>query len=62
MPKTILVVDDNDDLRAILAFQLRGRGYRIVEATDGLEVHDACLKESPDLILLDVQMPGMDGT
>ena len=61
MPKTILVADDNDDLRSILAFQLKSQGYRIVEATDGIVVHDLCLQEKPDLILMDVQMPGMDG-
>ena len=61
MPKKILIADDNEDLRSLLAYQLQLRGYQIVTAADGVQAVDKCRAEKPDLVLLDVIMPGMDG-
>jgi len=60
-PKSILVVDDNEDIRGLLTLVLLKEGYTVNEASDG---HDALTKISllnPDLILLDVMMPGLSG-
>ncbi len=58
MPKTILVVDDEEDIRESVKMILEVNGYRVIEAVDG----DDCLRkireEKPDLILLDIMMPG----
>ena len=61
MSKTILIADDNDDLRALLAHQLQARGYRILMASDGAQAVEKCRSDKPDLVLLDVLMPGKDG-
>ena len=61
MPKKILIADDNDDLRSLLAHQLQARGYICVMAADGTEAVERCVAEKPDLALLDVIMPGKDG-
>lgn len=60
-PATILVVDDSADTRAVLCRTFAGRGYRIVEAADGREAVEVALRERPDLILMDLNMPVMDG-
>ncbi len=60
--KTLLIVDDNDDLRTMLAYQLQAKGYRILMAGDGLQAFELAKTGQPDLILLDVLMPGKDGT
>lgn len=57
----ILVVEDNDIERIGLTAFLRGKGYRVVEAHNGQEALDRLDKEVPDLILLDMQMPQVDG-
>ncbi len=57
----ILVVDDYDDNRTTLRLFLERRGYRVVEAADGSEALKAVLHERPDLILMDVSMPVLDG-
>ena len=62
MPKThILVVEDDDDARMMYTIMLRSWGYEITEATTGGEGIRAAQKHKPDLILLDVMMPDMDG-
>jgi CheY-like chemotaxis protein len=61
MPKTILIADDNDDLREILSLQLKSRGYQVLEACNGDEAVEKCKSQRPDLVLLDVLMPGKDG-
>lgn len=58
---TILVVDDNDDNRGILCALLQARGHRVLEARDGPTALALLERERPDLVLLDVMMPGMDG-
>ena len=59
--KTILVVDDEKNIRDLLVFNLQNEGYNTLEAADGLEAVDIALKEKPDLILLDVMLPKLDG-
>ena len=59
--KTILVVDDTDSLRIMIKKYLSGEGYRIVTAKDGREALFVARDEKPDLIILDLMMPEMDG-
>ncbi len=59
--KTVLVVDDEDDLRALFSMILGGAGYRIVEAGDGPEAIKIACDDPPDMILLDIRLPSMDG-
>jgi DNA-binding response OmpR family regulator len=60
-PPVVLVVDDDDDIRALVGFRLRRAGYDAVEAHDGLEALRLWRRVEPDLVLLDVAMPGLDG-
>ncbi|MFZ9527807.1 MAG: response regulator transcription factor [Schleiferiaceae bacterium] len=57
----ILLVDDDPDIREFVTFNLEKEGYAVVSAKDGAEGVEAAKKHRPDLILLDVMMPGMDG-
>lgn len=57
----ILVIEDNDDNRDILKHQLEYLGYEVVEAADGLEGLNQVAKEQPDLVIVDIMMPGIDG-
>jgi two-component system cell cycle response regulator/two-component system cell cycle response regulator DivK len=57
----ILVVEDNPANMKLVREVLKGRGYRILEATSGEEALDAVKFIRPDLILMDIQLPGMDG-
>jgi two-component system cell cycle response regulator DivK len=61
MEKCILVVEDQEDNRQILRDLLTFSGYEITEATDGVEALAAVAKRRPDLILMDIQLPVMDG-
>lgn len=61
MSETILVVDDQTNVRKLLKEYLTSQGYRVVEASDGQSALFVARHEHPDLILLDVMMPGMDG-
>ncbi|MEM7012153.1 MAG: response regulator transcription factor [Verrucomicrobiota bacterium] len=58
---TILVVDDEEDIRELIADHLAASGMQPVEAEDGLEALRLARDAKPDLILLDLMMPGMDG-
>ena len=60
-PRTILVADDEPDNRAIMAAALAASGYKVCEASDGAEAVELALRERPDLILLDMAMPGVSG-
>jgi len=61
MAEKILVVDDDSDIREALTMVLESRGYQVVTAQDGIEGL-ACLKaEKPNLMILDLLMPKMDG-
>jgi CheY-like chemotaxis protein len=57
----VLVVDDDTEIRGLVAGTLRRDGYTVVEAGDGPEALDVALKLVPDLVLLDMTLPGMDG-
>lgn len=61
MPKTILIAEDDADIRALLRLYLESEGFAVREAADGKTALDIALRESPDAALLDVMMPGMDG-
>ncbi|TWT98739.1 response regulator [Neorhodopirellula pilleata] len=58
---TILLVDDHDDIRDMLTRQLQKHGYTVVTATNGLEAVLATAHAAPSLILMDVNMPELDG-
>ena len=59
--KMVLVVDDDESVRRLLAFELAPYGLKILEAQDGREAIELARSEKPDAILLDVLMPGLDG-
>ena len=59
--KKILVVDDESSIRQLLNINLSKEGYNIIEAVDGAEAIEIAMKEKPDLILLDVMLPKIDG-
>ena len=61
MTKRILVVEDQEDNRQILRDLLGNAGYEIIEAENGEEALAAVAKQRPDLILMDIQLPLMDG-
>ena len=61
MSKTILIVDDELNMRIALADVLVGCGYKVIKAANGKEALDKVHKENPDLILLDTRLPGIDG-
>lgn len=61
MEKLILVVDDEAPIVDILKFNLTKSGYRVIEAYDGEAGYNLAINEKPDLILLDVMLPKMDG-
>ena len=58
---TILIAEDSDDLRGMLRQFLERNGYRVLEAVDGSEAVAAALGERPDLVLMDLGLPGTDG-
>ena len=59
--KTVLIIDDQDDLRFILSFDLKKKGYQAIQAKNGKEGIDLAKKSMPGIILLDRKMPEMDG-
>ncbi len=58
---TILIVEDESVLRKALRMKLEGSKYSVLEARDGVEALEVLSRETPDVILLDVVMPRMDG-
>lgn len=58
---SVLVVDDEPDIRATVSAMLEIEGYRVTEATNGADALAAVQREEPDLILLDMRMPVLDG-
>jgi two-component system phosphate regulon response regulator PhoB len=58
---TILVADDEEDLRELVAYRLSRSGYEVVEAVDGQEALELATQRTPDLMVLDVMMPRLDG-
>ena len=59
--KTILIVDDEKPIVDILVYNLQKEGYNTLEANDGMEAVEVALNKKPDLILLDIMLPKMDG-
>ena len=59
--KKILVVDDEADIVTILQMRLEAGGYEVISASDGNNGYAKAKSENPDLIILDVMLPGMDG-
>jgi two-component system chemotaxis response regulator CheY len=59
--KTVLAVDDSPSLRQMVAFTLKGAGYRVIEAGDGREGLDKARAQPVQLVLTDQNMPNMDG-
>lgn len=61
MPKKILIAEDNPQNMKVVLMTLRPHGYTLLQATDGKEALETALKEKPDLILMDIQLPKMSG-
>jgi two-component system KDP operon response regulator KdpE len=59
--KTILIIDDDQHFLVGLTTRLKANGYRVVYATDGISAIAVAHKEAPDLIILDLGLPGGDG-
>ena len=59
--KTIMVVDDNPDIITIVKTILEGKGYTVLSASSGIELLNMLKTQKPDLIILDIMMPEMDG-
>ncbi|MCA1612667.1 MAG: response regulator [Acidobacteria bacterium] len=58
---TVLVAEDSEDTRQVLSLELRHRGCRVITAADGREAVETALVARPDLILMDLHMPRLDG-
>ena len=61
MKKKILIVEDNEQNLYLVTFLLEQNGFEIITAQDGLEAIDKTIAEKPDLILMDMQLPEMNG-
>ena len=61
MKKTIMTVDDSASVRMMVKFSLQEAGYGIVEAVDGIDALEKLGSEDIDMVIADVNMPGMDG-
>ena len=59
--KTILIVDDEQPIVDILVYNLKKEGYNTIEASDGITAINVALEQKPDLILLDIMLPKLDG-
>jgi DNA-binding response OmpR family regulator len=59
--QTILVADDDPDIQALVVLRLERSGYRVLRASDGQEALELVLSERPDLAVLDITMPKLDG-
>jgi two-component system cell cycle response regulator DivK len=57
----ILVADDTEDIRLMIRVMLENKGHRVVEAAHGREAVELATRERPDVILMDLNMPVMDG-
>jgi DNA-binding response OmpR family regulator len=60
-PRTVLVADDDEDILQLVAFRLERAGYTVVTAPDGQQALVAAREHQPDLAVLDVMMPGLNG-
>jgi two-component system cell cycle response regulator DivK len=61
MPKTVMIVEDYDDVRMMMKVLINWYGYDVIEATNGYEAIEKSTQQPPDLILMDLALPLMDG-
>lgn len=61
MNERILIVEDNPASMRLLEMTLKAKGYRLLKATDGQEALDVAMRERPDLIIMDIQLPKING-
>jgi two-component system alkaline phosphatase synthesis response regulator PhoP len=61
MPCRILVVEDEPDIRELIVFTLKNHGYEVIEATCGEQAWTKAANEKPEMLLLDLFLPDMDG-
>ena len=61
MGRTILLIEDNEQNRYLVTFILEKHGYRVLYAQNGIDGIEMAKKDAPDMILLDIQLPIMDG-
>ena len=61
MGKKILVVEDHDDSRAMMSLLIESYGYEVIEARDGFETLELVKSSCPELVLMDINMPKLDG-
>ncbi len=59
--KKVIIIDDDENLRFVLSDKLKMSGFEVIEAKDGEEGLEQCLKHHPDIFLLDIMMPIMNG-
>jgi two-component system, OmpR family, alkaline phosphatase synthesis response regulator PhoP len=59
--KRILIIDDEPDIREFVSYNLAKKGYVVASAADGISGYELATKFEPDLIILDILMPGMNG-
>jgi two-component system, cell cycle response regulator DivK len=57
----VLVIEDNEKNRYLISFLLKGAGYDVIEAITGEGGIETVIRERPDLVLMDIQLPGIDG-
>ena len=60
-PLVVLVADDDDDILLLVTTRLRRDGFKVIQARDGDEALDLALEHRPDIAVLDIGMPGLDG-
>ena len=61
MTKKVLIVEDYEDTREFMKILLESYGYKVIEAADGIEAIDRVKQHHPDLILMDISLPVVDG-
>ena len=61
MAKKVLIVEDYEDAREFMKFLLETYGYQVIEAADGIEAVDKVKQQHPDLVLMDISLPMVDG-
>ncbi|MCF6149662.1 MAG: response regulator [Candidatus Kuenenia sp.] len=59
--KNVMVVEDNEKNRKLMRVVLKAKGYSVIEATTGEEALNLLKEQTPDIILMDIQLPGIDG-
>lgn len=59
--RKILIVDDDEDILDLLNYNLTKEGYKVMRAKDGIEAVDVAKKQLPEMIIMDIMMPRMDG-